>query len=100
MNVRLKKYQKEFEHSYSFGVFPTLELLQCRPERVITVLLSAKGRKNEGVAKIEEICEGRRIRLEVNDKVIERISPKENVYAIGVFKKYQEQLDKSADHVV
>ena len=34
MSIRLKRYQKDFAHSYSFGVFPTLELLAYRPEHV------------------------------------------------------------------
>src|SRR5947209_6103893 len=98
--MQLKPYKKDFEHSYSFGVFPTLELLDHRAKQVATVLASSKGSKNEGVLKIAEICERKRLPFEVNDRLVERLSPKENVYAIGVFEKYAEQLNKGKDHVV
>ena len=97
--MQLKPYKKDFDHSYSFGVFPTLGLLEHRAEYVISVLVSSKGEKNEGVLRIAEICERRRIRVEVNDRLVERLSPKENVYAIGVFEKYQERLTTGRDHV-
>ena len=97
--MQLKPYKKDFEHSYAFGVFPTLELLEHRAEHVIMVLLSSKGEKNEGVSKIAELSERRHIRIEVNDRLVERLSPKENVYAIGVFEKYRERLTKGRDHV-
>jgi RNA methyltransferase, TrmH family len=98
--MQLKPYKKDFEHSYSFGVFPTLELLEHRADHVTTVLISSKGSKNEGVLKITEICERGRIRIEANDRLVERVSPRENVYAIGVFQKYRERLRKGRDQVV
>jgi TrmH family RNA methyltransferase len=100
MDVALKPYKKEYDYSYSFGVFPTLELLEARPEIVLKVLLSEAGRKNKGVAKIEGICERHRIRVEVNDRAVERLAPKENADAIGVFKKYTGTLDSTANHLV
>jgi TrmH family RNA methyltransferase len=100
MDVALKPYKKEFDYSYSFGVFPTLELLQTRPESALKVLLSEAGRKNRGIAKIEELCERRRIRVEVNDRAVERLAPKQNAYAIGVFKKYADTLNAADSHLV
>ena len=100
MDIELKKYKKEYGHSYSFGVFPTLELLQARPEAVVKVLISPRGGKNEGVRKLEEICRRKRIETEVNERLIERISSKENHYAMGIFRKYTQELDASANHVV
>ncbi|HEX9989126.1 MAG TPA: TrmH family RNA methyltransferase [Chloroflexia bacterium] len=100
MNVELKKYRKEYEHSYSFGVFPTLELLHFRPESVIKVIAASRGARNEGVLKLEGECLKRYIAYEVNDKVLERLAPKENVYAVGVFSKYSRPLGEKASHVL
>jgi TrmH family RNA methyltransferase len=100
MNVELKKYRKEYEHSYSFGVFPTLELLHFRPESVIRVIAGSRGARNEGVLKLEGECRERDVAYEVNDRAIERLAPKENVYAIGVFRKYSRPLDEKASHVL
>ena len=100
MDIELKKYKKEYGHSYSFGVFSTLELLQARPEQVVKVLTSPRGARNEGVRKLEEMCRRKHIEIEVNDRLIERISVKENHYAIGVFRKYTDQLDTGNNHLV
>lgn len=100
MGVRLKRYQKDFEHSYTFGVFPTLELLAHRPEQVVSVLVHSKGARNEGVQKIQQIGQQRRIRVEENDAAIERITSRENEYAVGVFRKYAPALAPDANHLV
>jgi TrmH family RNA methyltransferase len=100
VDVALKTYKKEFDYSYSFGVFPTLELLHAHPESVLKVLVSEAGHKNRGVAKIEELCKRHHIRVEANDRAVERLAPKENAYAVGVFRKYAGKLDTSANHIV
>jgi RNA methyltransferase, TrmH family len=99
MDVPLKTYRKEFDHSYSFGVFPTVEMLERQPGAALKVLLSEAGRKNRGVAKIERLCERLGVRVEVNDRAVERLAPRENAYAVGVFRKYERDLDRAAPHV-
>jgi TrmH family RNA methyltransferase len=100
MDTPLKPYKKEFAYSYSFGVFPTLELLQHRPGEVLRVLVSEVGLKNRGVAKLNEMCDRRRVPFEINTKAVERLAPKENAYVVGVFGKYEQELSAGADHVV
>ena len=100
MDVQLKAYKKDFEYSYTLGVFPTLELLNFQMDKVIKVILSQDGMENEGVKKIINICEENNIECQINDKAINRISKKKNCYAIGVFKKYEIDLSKSLNHVV
>lgn len=100
MNLQLKSYKREFGHSYSFGVFPTLELLAHRPQAALGVLASAKGGKNEGLRKLRELCHRHNVEFEVNDKLVERLSPKENSYAVGVFSKYASPLDAEKNHLV
>ena len=100
MDVALKPYKKDFPYSYTMGVFPTIELLQARPDAVLKVLLNQSGATNKGVAKIEQLCEQHNIRVEINDRAIERLAAKENVYAIGVFHKYSQTLSATANHLV
>ncbi len=95
----LKPYKKEFDYSYTFGVFPTLELLANRSRSALGVLVHTKGEKNVGIRKLEEACRKRSIEFEVNDKVVERLSPKENSYVIGVFSKYELSLNRESSHV-
>ncbi|MDQ3927566.1 MAG: TrmH family RNA methyltransferase [Chloroflexota bacterium] len=100
MDVPLKPYKREFDHSYSLGVFPTLELLEAQPQHVLKVLVSSKGERNEGVRKLERLCERVGIHLEVNDRAVERLAQKENTFAVGVFRKYAADLQPASNHVV
>jgi len=98
--MRLKKYDRDASHSYTFGVFPTLELLHHQPKQVSEILLTTAGAQNEGVAKIKALCSTGGIPISTDDKLVERIAPKENTYAVGVFAKYNPVLDAQANHVV
>jgi TrmH family RNA methyltransferase len=100
MTGHLKRYQKESDVSYAEGVFATLELLEARPEAVERILLSSRCEPNEGVVKIRATCAERGILVGVDDRTVERISPRASHLAIGVFRKYAMSLDASADHVV
>ncbi len=98
--MRLKKYTSDAPYSYTFGVFPTLELLRYQPKYVEQIVLHSAGERNEGVDKIRALCSGARIPITRDDKLVERLSPKDNTYALGVFTKYRPALDARANHVV
>lgn len=100
MDFRLKRYQKDFEHSYTFGVFATLELLDARPEHLLKVVLASKGERNAGVARLADACARRHIPVEVSDPAIERLSPKDSHLVVGVFRKYTAHLDPRRNHLV
>jgi TrmH family RNA methyltransferase len=97
---KLKRYQKDFDHSYCWGVYPTLELITYQPERVLGVVLHSRGSKNQGVQKIQQICGQRGIEIIANDKLAEKLADKGNTYAIAVFQKYRSLLDPGRDHLV
>jgi TrmH family RNA methyltransferase len=100
MNIRLKRYKKDFEYSYTFGVFPTIELLNQQPKQVAQVLFHTKGESNQGVKKLHTLCNELGIPTDVNDKAIDRLAPRENAYSVGVFYKYNPELDSARNHVV
>ena len=100
MMSHLKRYQKESDVSTAEGVFATLELLDARSEAVERVLLSSRAEPNEGVAKIRATCGERGTPIGVDDRTMERISPRASHLSIGVFRKYSMSLDANEDHVV
>jgi TrmH family RNA methyltransferase len=100
MTSHLKRYQKESGVSYAEGVFATLELLDARSDAAERVLLSSRCEPNEGVAKIRSTCAERGILVGIDDRTMERISPRASHLAIGVFRKYPMSLDANEDHVV
>lgn len=100
MNLQLKPYKKDFDFSYSYGVFPTLELLQYKPEKVLKVILSAKGSRNRGVEQIVKICKERNIPTENGEGLINKLSMSHNNYAMGVFRKYSNPIQPRENHLV
>ena len=95
----LKRYRKDFNYSYTLGIFPTLELLFSRTDLVTRVVLHSNATLKEGVRKILEICEKRGIRIDISDKCINRLAGDEKTYAIGVFEKLLPQV-QSGNHLV
>ncbi len=96
----LEAYKRELDYSYAPGVFPSLEAMKKRPELVRRLLVSSKGQESEGVKKLISLAEEKRIRVEIADKALSRISGKENCFAAAVFEKRPLALDGAGDHIV
>lgn len=95
----IKTYKKSFDYSYTFGIFPTVELIKNKPRQIIKVLVSSHY-KVESNTDIFELCSRFNIKTEINDKAINRISDKENNYVVGVFYKYECDLNADSSHIV
>ncbi|MEI7905690.1 MAG: RNA methyltransferase [Candidatus Firestonebacteria bacterium] len=100
MELKVQKYKKDFSYSYALGFFPVFELIKHRPETVLEVYLSSRAAGLEAGNKLAKLCSDKRIRFSSNDKVITRISPRNNCFAAGIFKKFKCELNKSANHLV
>lgn len=97
---KLKKYQKKYSHSYSFGIYPTLELIKYRKGEVLKILVKEEGMVKEEVKEIIDICEKEGIHFEINDRLIDKLAFKENTYAVGIFKKYVSELEVRENHLL
>ncbi|MCR5531414.1 MAG: TrmH family RNA methyltransferase [Lachnospiraceae bacterium] len=93
----MKPYKKEFDYSYALGAFPTVELIKKRPEQVTEVLLHSTFTDRE---LITSLCREHNIPVLENDKTIARLSDKENVFVIGVFRKYEDTLAADQPHLM
>ena len=98
--MKIKRYQKKFDFSYAFGTYPVIDLLKYHKDSVIKVLKKSITDDSEGVREVEELCNTLGIRVEVADRVIEKIAFKENTYVVGVFDKYECKLDTNSNHLV
>ena len=49
---------------------------------------------------ISALCKKHQIPLEVAGKSVEKLRDKENIFAIGVFEKYENALDSKKNHIV
>lgn len=100
MASQLKRYQSDYEYSYCLGVYPTLELIAHQPQTVLEILLHSKGSKNQGVDKLRQLAGNLQIDIQENDRLVDKLTQRGNTYAIGVFQKYQTQIEPQQNHLV
>jgi TrmH family RNA methyltransferase len=100
MSPGYKTYRRSFDHSYTLGVYPTLELLIHQPKITSRVILDRKGAKNQGVAKIRSLCRKQGIEIIESDRLVEKLSRRGNTYAVGVFQKESQPVEFQKNHLV
>lgn len=61
--MKIKAYKKDFDYTYTLGVFETIELLKNRPDLVLRVYIKSNSYKNKGIPIIDEICREKHIEL-------------------------------------
>lgn len=96
----MKKYKKSDLESYTLGTTLTLELLNKKIEYVTRVYIHSKQEKNATYFKIIDLCKTNNIEIVYSDKIINTLSDKENCYVIGVFKKFNSDINLSKNHIV
>ncbi|HKL98787.1 MAG TPA: TrmH family RNA methyltransferase [Mobilitalea sp.] len=94
---QIRAYKKTEDYSYTLGAFPTYELITAKPEQVIKILVHSG---YTDIDKLKELCLQHSLTLEYNDKLISKLSDKENCYVVGVFSKYSCCLHKDKPHIV
>lgn len=98
--MNYKNYDKEGNISYTFGAFPTYELLSKKIENVEQIIIHEKLVISDDINKILTLAKEKNIPIITNGKLIEKLSKKGNVFIMGVFKKYSDTLDKNKNHVL
>jgi TrmH family RNA methyltransferase len=98
--VKISRYSKDAEYSFSLGAFPTIELLRSRPEHIISVYLHSKWNGDDTERVITSLCNRHNISIYEDDRVVERVRDKENCYVVGVFRKYSSEIKANANHIV
>lgn len=93
----IKPYKKDAQYSYTLGAFPTIELLKTRPEEVLEVYVHSTF---TDIETIKSLTTPYHIPILYQDKIIHKLSDKENCFVIGVLKKYQDTLQKDSSHIV
>ena len=96
-HIQIKPYKKDASYSYTLGAFPTYELILSKPEPVSKILMNSGYTDGDS---LRTLCAKHNIPLEINDKLIGRLSDKENCYVAGIFEKYNSELSKDRPHIV
>jgi len=97
--MKYEKYKSNLPYSYTLGITLTIELLKKHPEDVLDIYYHSSF-NGEGKDIVDSIC--RKIGIEPidNDKIFNILASKENVYCIGVFKKFDSTVEKDVNHIV
>lgn len=96
----MEKYKKNSESSYTLGATVTFELLKVAPRVVEKVYYSPDIIRNFSFLELNTICQRENIPIEESSKAFRLLSPKENCFVIGKFKKYAGVVTDSARHIV
>ena len=95
----LEPYSRDLDYSYALGLFPASQLMQKRPGLARRLLVSSKAENSEGLAALRALCREHHVREETADKILSRVSGKENCFAAVVFDKFQGELT-GGNHLV
>lgn len=97
--MKIEKYNKELNYSYSLGAFPTLELIKYHKKEIINIYIHPSFNNEEVINKIKNEIDNNKIIFN-ETKIFNKLSDKENVYIIGTFYKYKTNIDSSFDHIL
>ena len=97
--MKYEKYKSSLPYSYTLGITLTIELLKKHPKDVLDIYFHSSF---DGESKdiIDELCDKLGIVPTLNDKIFNIVSQKENVYCIGVFKKFEAAINNNDNHIV
>lgn len=97
----MEKYTKQSETSYALGTTLTIELLSRKKEVATRIYINPKQKRDETYNKLISLARSAGIPvIENNQKIFSALSGKDNVMAIGEFKKFDNALPKDKNHLV
>lgn len=95
----MENYKSIDSYSYILGISLTVEALKKVPLYIEKVYICSRLIKNDQYDKLLNLTNKYNIPVIEDDRIIEKLSIKENCYGIGVFKKFYHDL-KTNKHIV
>ena len=92
------KYKKEDEYSYCLGATLTIEALNDNKIKIDAIYYNSKT-SLDLIKYFENICKQKNIKFELNNKIFNSLSNKENHYIIAKFKKFQSEIISGKPHI-
>lgn len=97
--MKYEKYKSNLPYSYTLGITLTIELIKKHPQDILDIYYHSSF-NGESRELIDNLLKELRITPQTNDKIFNIVSQKENVYVIGVFKKFDSKIDNNSNHIV
>ena len=94
-------YDKKATNSYALGTQATFYLLEARPDLALRIYISPKQTRDATYDKLVEKARSLHLPvIENNAKIFKELSDKDNVMAIGEFRKFEGRLETKNNHLV
>lgn len=95
--MKYKRYSKEETYSYTFGYYPTFELIKYKQDQLISVYLKEeKQLESETGQKLVSLLKDK-TKLQIDKNIFNKVNCTENTYCLGIFTKYETNIDKDSD---
>ncbi|NLZ45748.1 MAG: TrmH family RNA methyltransferase [Clostridiales bacterium] len=98
--MEIKRYKHDAKFSYTLGMALTIELIKCQKDRIQKIYIHPDYVARDNTYNIFNICQEENLPYEINQKVFNRLSTKGNTYVIGVFEKYDAEVEQEKPHIV
>lgn len=95
----LEAYKRSLPYTYALGLYPALQALEQAPHLVSRVLVHSK-LTGEGADALYAACAQHKIRTEQAERLLKKVSGKDNCFAAAVCNKQQHALDSAGNHLV
>ena len=95
----LAPYKRSLPYTYALGLYPAIQALEQAPKTVSRVLVHSR-LSGEGAEALLAACARLNIRIEQADRLLKRVSGKDNCFAAAVCHKQQHDLDAAKNHLV
>jgi len=96
-SLKIKPYKKSDQHSYVFGEYSVRKLIEEKPEIVKGILIHSK---YDDIPSLVKLCENANLPYLISDKAVNRVSNNDNRHVVGVFNKYEANIDAMQPHIV
>ena len=96
----MRQYRKEDCLSYALGMTVVFECLKWTPKHIHEVFFHSKLRQNEHTERLIALLNQQHIPYVTQDKIFNILSPKENCFVIASVEKYEQTIDREANHLV
>lgn len=98
--MEIKRYKNDATYSYTLGMAHTIELIRHKRSITRKIYVHPNYMVKDDTHNIFNICEDAKLPYEISQKKFNCLSTKENVYVIGVFDKYDADVEPLKPHVV
>ena len=99
--MEIRRYKHDAAYSYTLGMALTIELISQKDSYLIRkIYVHPDYVPRDNQCNIFKICNEEQLPMEINKKVFNRLSTKENVYVLGIFDKHNMDVEPDKLHVV